>query len=170
MNELNEKQKIFCQEYIVDNNATHAAIRAGYSKRSADTIASRLLRKDKSQAYIATLRAKQCKRLNITADKVADEIAKIAFFDMSKLYNDDGSVKQLSELDDNTRAALSENGLKALGSGDMTQIVKYMKTYDKLKALELLGKTLGIFVDNTKVEHSGTVLKRIINVNPTKGT
>ena len=61
------------------------------------------------------------------------------------LYNDDGTPKPLSELDDDTRACISDAGLKALGSGDMMAIVKYTKAYNKQPALEALGKHLGIF-------------------------
>lgn len=165
---MRETKKRFCREYIIDNNGTQAAIRSGYSARTAESQASRLLTDVRVKAYIAELREKLNTKLEITAEKVIQEIAKIAFFDPSKLYNDDGTVKELSELDDNTRAVISECGLVGVGKGITAEVIRYMKTYDKQKALDQLGRHLGMFTDNTKIEHSGQILKRIVNVNPTK--
>jgi len=170
MSDLKEKQKAFCREYLIDSNGKQAAIRSGYSIKTAENQASRLLSKEKVRQYLGSLKEKQIERLEVTADMVVQELAKMAFFDPSKLYNSDGTPKALSELDVGTRAVISELGLKSLGGGEFATIEKYAKTYDKQKALELLGRHLGMFTEKKEVKHSGEVVRRTINVNPTKGT
>lgn len=79
MAKLTEKQKRFCEEYLVDLNATQAAIRAGYKKERASEQAHQLLQKTTVSAFIAELREKQSERTGLTADRVIQEIAAIAF-------------------------------------------------------------------------------------------
>lgn len=79
MSELTEKQKRFCEEYLVDLNATQSAIRAGYSKKVARSIGAENLTKPDIQQYIEDLRAEQSKRTEITADKVLEELGSVAF-------------------------------------------------------------------------------------------
>ena len=77
MSELEEKQKMFCKEYLVDFNGTQAAIRAGYSKKTANEQASRLLTKVNVQTYLKQLIEKRNKRTNITQDDVIADIIKV---------------------------------------------------------------------------------------------
>ena len=77
MSELEEKQKMFCKEYLVDFNGTQAAIRAGYSKKTANEQASRLLAKVNVQTYLKQLIEKRNKRTNITQDDVVADIIKV---------------------------------------------------------------------------------------------
>jgi phage terminase small subunit len=81
MPKLTEKQKRFCEEYLIDLNATQSAIRAGYSKKSADKIGHELLEKTVVSEYLQTLRVEQSKRTGITADEVVNELKKVAFAD-----------------------------------------------------------------------------------------
>ena len=81
MPKLTEKQKRFCEEYLIDHNATQAAIRAGYSAKTANRIASQNLSKLDIQNYLELLMQERSKRTEITADSVVNEIAKIAFSD-----------------------------------------------------------------------------------------
>lgn len=76
--DLNEKQKRFCEEYVIDHNGKVAAIRSGYSYDTAAQIASRLLTKAKVQEYIQVLKKAQVKRLERTADDVLEGMWKIA--------------------------------------------------------------------------------------------
>ena len=78
---LNEKQRRFAEEYIVDLNATQAAIRAGYSQKTARSIGGRLLTNVAIHKLIQEGRAKQSKRTQITADRVLEEFASVAFCD-----------------------------------------------------------------------------------------
>ena len=83
--ELNDKQKQFCREYIVDLNGTQAAIRAGYSKKTSNEQAARLLAKVSIQTYVKELIEKRAKKTEITAERVLQEYARIAFVDLRKL-------------------------------------------------------------------------------------
>lgn len=138
---LTERQKRFCDEYLIDLNATQAAIRAGYSKKTAKVIGSENLTKPDIAARIEKRRAAQIKRTEITADRVLLELARIAFVDGSAFatITARGKVKftPTDELTNDQRAVIA--GVKKGKFG--TEI----KTNDKVRALELLGKHLGLF-------------------------
>lgn len=160
MSALTPKQKRFCEEYIVDFNATQAAIRAGYSENTARNIAGNLLTKINIQEYVKSLSNKQQQRTEITADRVIEEIAKVAFCDIKNLYNEDGRLKEPQELEDHVSATVSSfknrreyQGKDEDGNAEYATIDEY-KTYDKLKALELLGKRFAIFTDKQEVTHT----------------
>lgn len=151
---LNAKQRAFCREYLVDRNATQAAIRAGYSERTARTIAAKLLAKDNIRAEIARLEAAQNKRLDITADKVKAEIAKIAFVDVSGFIDSfDGNrlvFKSLGDIPENIRGAIKgikTNRKPVFADG---KVVDYdhevvVELWSKEKALEMLSKHFNLF-------------------------
>lgn len=119
MQELTDRQARFCEEYLIDLNATQAAIRAGYSEKTANRIASELLSKLDIQEKIAELKAERAKRTEMTQDSVIQELAAVA------------------------RAE-----------------IKGVRAVDKLKALELLGKHLGMFVERYEV-NAAEIEKRI---------
>ena len=93
MGKLTPKQARFVEEYLVDLNATQAAIRAGYSEQTARSIGYENLTKPDIQQAIDEARGKQQQRTEITADRVLEEYAKIAFFDPRKLFTADGAIK-----------------------------------------------------------------------------
>ena len=138
---LTERQKRFCDEYLIALNATQAAIRAGYSKKTAKVIGSENLTKPDIAARIEKRRAAQIKRTEITADRVLLELARIAFVDGSAFatITARGKVKftPTDELTHDQKAVIA--GVKNGKFG--TEI----KTNDKVRALELLGKHLGLF-------------------------
>lgn len=147
---LTPKQKLFCKYYLISLNATDAAIKAGYSKKTAKEIGAENLTKPHIQEYLESRMNKRAEKLEITADKVISEIAKLAFANTTDILEitDSGVViKDLSKLDTTCIASAEEvfdkEGIK-LG-------VK-LKLHDKTKNLELLGRHLGLFKD--KVEHS----------------
>ena len=150
-NKLTPKQEKFCQEYIVDLNGKQAAIRAGYSKKTAEVQASKMLSNPKVQEYVSFLKGKREERTEITGDRVVEELAKIAFMDAEQFFKDDGDVKLLSELDDDAKSAVSSYSYKRVNLGDGEYVdVPIIKMHDKLKALELLGKHIGIFEKDNK--------------------
>lgn len=104
---LTPKQAAFVREYLIDLNATQAAIRAGYSQKNADKIGPELLGKTRIKAEIQTVMDERAERLEITADRVLKEIAKLAFYDPRKLLKPDGTPRSIHELDDNTAAAVA---------------------------------------------------------------
>ncbi len=77
--ELNTKQKRFCEEILVDDNAKQAAIRAGYPERSASSIGNENRKKPKIQKYISELKEARSLRTQVTADRILQELAKIGF-------------------------------------------------------------------------------------------
>jgi phage terminase small subunit len=162
-NKLTPKQSIFVQEYLIDLNATQAAIRAGYSAKSACSMAFSMLRKHDIQTAIQVAMNKRSERTKITADNVLNEIAKMAFSNIKNIYDDKGKLKPVMSLDDDTASAILEVTEKQID--DMTIERKY-KTTDKLKALELLGKHLKMFTD--KIEHVDMKnMKPVINLTLT---
>ena len=104
---LTPKRAAFVEEFACDMNATQAAIRAGYSVKTAKEQATRLLSNVHVAAEIAKGRAARSERTGITAERILAELARIAFFDVRKLLNDDGSMKPISEIDDDTRAGIA---------------------------------------------------------------
>lgn len=148
MAKLNPKQERFCQEYIIDLNATQAAIRSGYSKKTAYSIAERLLRNVEIQERLRELQNSRQQRTEITADMVVSELAKIAFFDIRKIFDDNGNLISPTQLDDSTASAISSIKSrieKQSGEADDWAEVKEYKANDKLRALDMLGKHLGMF-------------------------
>jgi phage terminase small subunit len=154
---LNDKQKLFVHEYLLDGNATRAAISAGYSKDSARSIGSELLTNPYISEAIAKRFNKRCQRLELTADRVLQELCKLAFYDPRNFYNQDGSLKHPTELDDNTAMALAgmdiEEAYEHFGKGQAkpTGVIKKIKLADKGQNLERLGKTFKLFTDKIEV-------------------
>jgi len=153
---LNIKQEAFCSEYLVDLNATQAAIRAGYSKKTAGSQGFDLLKKPEIEARIAELMAVRGKRTEITADRVVQELAKIAFATMRAFVNVDefGQPQiDLSGTDDDQLDALAEVQTETVveqsGRGDQKQTDVIRKTkiklHDKLGALRELAEHTGVF-------------------------
>lgn len=154
MSEITPKQQMFAKEYLVDLNATQSAIRAGYSAKTAEAQGSRLLTNVKVQASIQELMDKRAAKYEITADRVLQEIAKLAFHDPRKFFDADGRIKPINEIDDDTAMALSgiETFHKVTGEdNDCMAVVTKIKTADKGANLERLGRHLKLFTD--KVEH-----------------
>ncbi len=141
MHKLNAKQLRFCQEYVVDQNGTQAAIRSGYSSKTADVIASRLLGKIKVQAVVQSLQVNIAKQLEIDSEDIAMEFKNVAFSNIVDYLNSDFSLKDISRLPHFLSAAIESIKIRKVGNAVYTEI----KLFDKLKALEALGKHLGMF-------------------------
>jgi len=143
---MTPKQEMFVKEYLIDLNATKAARRAGYSKKTAEVIGHENLRKPQIQKEIQKAMDKRSRRLEISADRVLQERARIAFFDIRKLYNEDGSLKQIQDIDDDTAAAIHSilNGgrLETNEEGETVLhiFIKKVNTLSKDKSLEALEK------------------------------
>jgi phage terminase small subunit len=155
---ITEKQRVFVDEYLIDLNATQAAVRAGYSVQTANKIGSQLLGKTRLQSAIAAAQAQRAERTAIAADRVLLELQRIAFFDIRRILNGDGSIKAVDEWDDAAVAAVSSFEVfeEFEGRGDgrkQTGITKKLKLHSKVTALINLGQHLGLF--KTKVELTG---------------
>ena len=151
MAKLTKKQKMFVEEYLIDLNATQAAIRAGYSVSSARDIGCENLTKPNIQNAIATAMADRSRRTGINQDRVIMEIAKLAFLNPVDVIDmNAATVKGEANRDDT--ACIASVKVKVIPTDDGNITEREVKTYDKLKALELLGKHLGMFTDKLKVE------------------
>jgi len=155
-NPLNEKQKRFCEEYIIDLNATQAYIRAGYSKNGAEVSAHKLLTNTKVTDYISELKKKQQERTEITADMVIRELALLALSDTANLYNDDGTLKSISSMPSEVTRTISEvtsrTEIDKEGKRLPAEINK-IKCYDKKGALDSLARHFGLFEkDNSQLK------------------
>lgn len=134
---LSEKQKRFVEEYLIDLNATQAAIRSGYSEKTAKSQGQRLLTKVDVATAVAAAQAKRSKRTQVTQDRVIEELAKIGFSDFRNLIDDTGALKAVSDWDDNTAGAVASLEVVAGPEGGA---VHKLRTWDKRAALETLLK------------------------------
>jgi phage terminase small subunit len=148
--ELTIRQTLFVAEYLIDHNATRAAIAAGYSKRGARVRGAELLANRNVSEEISRRTSERMNKLEIRTDRVLKELARIAFFDPRKLFKADGSLRQVNELDEDTAAAIASLEVRelfqAIGSDKHPygRVGKY-KFANKRGALELLGKHLNLF-------------------------
>ena len=148
---MTKKQKRFIEEYLIDLNATQAAIRAGYSSDTAYSIGNENLKKPEIKARIDKAMAERSKRTGVNADRVVMELAKIAFVNANDVIDPKTATIKEDALPEDT-AAIQSVKVKTFGEDGLEREIKMA---DKLKALELLGKHLGMFKD--KVEVSGTL-------------
>lgn len=173
MDELTAKQATFVREYLVDLNGKQAAIRAGYSPKTAEAQASRLLTYAKVSKAVAAAQAERAKRTEIDADRVIAELAKIGFSDIRKVAKwasnvavaapDERTVDEILEsgelrtavvnivelidsesIDDETAAAISEISMSDKGT-------LKVKLHDKRAALVDLARHLGLFKDGPQI-------------------
>lgn len=152
MTALAEKQATFVQEYLIDLNATQAAIRAGYSPGSAARYAVELLNKTHVAEAIKKAMQERNQRVEISQDRILEELARIAFGDLrdAVTWGKEGvKLKESAELTEDQAAAISEVGETVTKEGGSTRI----KRHDKVKAIELLMRHKGML--NDKLNLSG---------------
>lgn len=143
-NKLTDKQERFCQEYVIDLNATQAAIRAGYADKTANREGSRLLSNVDIQEKILTLKEEIAERNRITVDELVSTLAGMVRFDIAELYNEDGDLKLIHQIDKEQRAAISSLETdETMVDERMTVATRKVRTYSKLDAIEKLMKHLG---------------------------
>ena len=152
MAKLTAKQQRFCDEYLIDLNATQAAIRAGYKAKNgqrASEIGHELLQKTQVSEAISEAIAERSKRTGINADRVLLELARIAFVNADDVINaKDATLKEDASRDD--LAAIQSVKVKSFGEDGVEREIKLA---DKLKALDMLGRHLAMW--NDKLQLSG---------------
>lgn len=146
---MTKKQKLFCEEYLIDLNATQAAIRAGYSPDTAKAIGCENLTKPDIRTRIDRAMAERSKRTGVNADRVIQELAKIAFVNATEVIDPKTATVKEDALPEDT-AAIQSVKVKTFGEDGLEREIKMA---DKLRALEMLGRHLGMFKD--KLELSG---------------
>lgn len=163
MADLTPRQQRFVEEYLLDLNATQAAIRAGYSARSAHVDGPRMLSHARVADAVARAKAERSARVGLTADRVLEELAAIGFARMPNVaewgHGDQMHLKPSSDLSDHEAAAIAqivetEKYIKTIGEGEqLMSRERSIKLHDKVAALKMLGNHLGLMPE--KHEHSG---------------
>lgn len=153
---LTPKQALFVREYLVDLNATQAAIRAGYSPETAESQGSRLLRKVKVREAIEEANEERLERVEVAADEVLRELKRIGLSDIVDIFDEEGRLLPFTQIPKDTRRAISAIKVKSYtepGSGeDPVEVwTTEIKLWDKPGALSLLGKHLKLFTEKLEL-------------------
>lgn len=147
---MTAKQKRFCEEYLIDLNATQAAIRAGYSPETAKSVGSENLTKPDLRARIDAEIAKRSRRTGVSADRVVRELAKIAFVNAADIIDPDTATVR-PDASEEDKACIAAVKFRSSSGESADSVEREIRLCDKLKALELLGKHLGMFTDRLTV-------------------
>ena len=153
---LTPKQERFVAEYLIDLNATQAAIRAGYSVKTAGSVGSENLTKPEIKAAVEVGQAARAAKAGITADRVLEEVRRLALSDVRTLFDEGGNLRPLHELSDEQAAAVAglEVVIKNAKAGDgQTDTIHKINVWDKPKSLEMLAKHFALLTE--RLEHSG---------------
>jgi phage terminase small subunit len=148
--EMTDRKRLFVKEYLVDLNATQAALRAGYSAKTANAQGGRLLRDVSVRTAIENGKAARADRLAVSADRVIKELARIAFGDPRDVmsWGPDGvALKDSSALEDDEAMQVAEVSQTTSATGGSLKL----KKHDKVKALELLGRHIGMWNDKLDI-------------------
>lgn len=153
MTKLNPRHKLFADLYIKNGrNGSKAALDAGYAENSAPFTASEILARPEVKEYVNSKLEKLSEKIEISAEKILQEYAKIAFYDLRKLYTEEGGLKDINNMDDVSGAVLAgvetHDVFEYIGDQKVNiGTIKKVKVHNKLKALQDLGRHLKLFVD-----------------------
>ena len=150
---LTPKQQKFVDEYLIDLNATQAAIRAGYSAKTAGWIGQKLVAKSHISESIRKRRDALSKKTEVSQERIVLEMKRLALFDVRNFFRDDGTPIPIKELSDDAAAAIVGFDVVSIGNAEsgVGQVIKY-KLPDKNKSLENLAKILGHFERRSELE------------------
>lgn len=152
---LTAKQEAFCREYIIDLNGTQAAIRAGYSEKTAQQQAARLLLNVLVQKRISELKDKRNERTEINSDYVLKRLVEIDQLDILDIVDENGDLLPIKEWPKAWR--VSVNGIDVIQMKSTEEIISYLKKIkmpDKIRNLELLGKHVNVGAFKEKLDIS----------------
>lgn len=162
---LTDKQEMFCREYLIDLNATQAAIRAGYSTKTANRTASENLSKPDVQSRIAELKAQRNVLVGINATYVLNRLVEIDQMDVLDILTSTGELKQVAEWPKVWRTTLSGLEVMEMASeGNTAALLRKIKWPDKVKNLELLGKHISVQAFKEQVEQKVTATHNIMPI------
>nr|WP_306464574.1 terminase small subunit [Providencia stuartii] len=163
---LTDKQEMFCREYLIDLNATQAAIRAGYSEKTANRTASENLSKPDIQLRISELLKKRSDRLQINADYVLNRLVEIDKMDVLDILNESGDLKPVRDWPKVWRTTLSGLDVMSISTGEegTDALLKKIKWPDKVKNLELLGKHVKVQAFKEQIEQKVEATHNIMPV------
>jgi phage terminase small subunit len=155
MSELSPKQLAFCREYCIDRNATQAAIRAGYSERSAHVQGTRALTNVNVKSEIERLTNKHSEKTDITAERVLTELFRLASVDPRGAFDETGGLLPIKDMPEDVRRAISGINFDDMGN------IKSIKFWDKNSSLDKLGKHLKLFTDRIELDASDALADRL---------
>jgi phage terminase small subunit len=158
--DMTPKQERFVAEYLIDLNATQAAIRAGYSAKTANEQAARLLANVSVAEAVQEGKAQQLAKAGLSAARVLEEYRRIAFFNPKALIREDGTHKGIHELSDEDAAALAdyEAIIKNAKAGDgHTDEVLRPRAWNKIEALRDLAKHFSLLVEKKEITGELTI-------------
>lgn len=161
---MTPKQERFVAEYLVDLNATQAAVRAGYSAKTADTQGPRLLGNVGVSGAIAKGQSRVLAKAEVTAERVLKELGRLAFSDVRKLFDDKGNLLAIKSLDDETAPAVAgvEVVKRNVDSGDgKTDDIHKIKIWDKPRSLEMLAKHFSLLVEKQDINITVSLVNRL---------
>jgi phage terminase small subunit len=164
---LSPREQVFIREYLKDGNATRSAIAAGYSAHTASVKGSKLLRKAKVSAELGKLREKLLNKLEITAERVIEGLGELAFFDPRRMFNEDGSLKRIVDMDAVTVRAITgmdvEKLFRHFGKGQAEEMgtITKIRMADRGVNLERLGRYFKLFTDRVEVSDTTEILNRL---------
>lgn len=161
MAKLTAKQRRFCEEYVIDLNGTQAATRAGFSEKTANEQAVRILANVSVKKYIAKLQGKLRKQTNLSAQDVIEELQKVGFSNIQDFIEEENTIKDISKIKRPKAAAVSaiETSESTSKDGTVTVNTKF-KLYNKVDALEKIGRHLGIFEKDNAQKKQDVVIKQ----------
>lgn len=167
---LTDKRKAFVEEYLKDLNATQAAIRAGYSAKTAEQIGFQLLHNTSVKESIAERMKAREKRTEITQDRVLQEYARLAFLDPRNLFDETGRPKSIKDLDEDTARAIIGLDVANVGNSEVGEgeVLKY-RLADKKGALDSVARHLGMFNDKLDVNVTGALAERLARARGRNG-
>ena len=148
---LTPRQAQFVKEYLIDLNGTQAATRAGFSAKTANEQAVRLLANVSVRSAIEQAQEQRTEKVELTQDRVLLELKRLALFDIRKIFNADGTLKRVVDLDDDTAAAIMSVEMVEIGTDGQLAISKKFKASDKKGALELTMRHMGMLNDKLEL-------------------
>ncbi|MEM7485047.1 MAG: terminase small subunit [Bacteroidota bacterium] len=162
---MEAKKKRFCEEYVLDFIGSEAAIRAGYNPKRAKQHAYELMQEQEVKDYIEKLQDELSERSKITVDECVEILSKLARFDIAELYQEDGELKPIHEIDFDSRLSLegvdveSRSSLGSEDEGFVRSTVKKVKLSNRKQAIDMLMKHLGGYrEDNSQKQPNVTML------------
>jgi len=163
---LTPKQRDFARRYVACHDASRAAREAGYSPKSVGVMGSDLVRNPLVAAEIARLQAKLNARLDLTAERVLAELSRIALSDVAEAFDEDGNLRDVHEMPEGVRRCISGLDVEELftGRGDSREQVgrlKKLRLWDKVKALEALGRHFRLFTERVEVTGDAALMAAI---------
>lgn len=152
---LTDKQEQFCLEYLKDLNATQAAIRSGYSEKTANEQGPRLMSNKHILDRIAELKEERNERIQADADYVIQRLLEIDKLNIADILKENGDLKPVNQWSEAWQRSIQALDIQVKTIEDIEVYIKKIRLPDKIRNLELIGKHINVSAFKEKVEISG---------------